>query len=527
MKIRLHLLFSTLIASAMLTGCIYDNAPATRACDAEESLFINLNLSVPLSTRSSGHNYSNQGTPAENYIDIDDIKICIFDSDDNYVDDKYISEVSESTPTDKVNGYYTVTAKLDLSDQEVKNRLSTFKIMVLANWVSFEESNGNTSFNPSFEGYSLSGTKNIFQDGTNFNFTFAPPTASNPYSWTPSIDEKRGIPMFGMSREFELQYAIDMGRYSDDPIDNINMLRAIAKVEIIDELGDRIGSVSMSKANKSGRIIPDIEVNKDWEDPSIQIETPSIPTNPGTIDKIEFVQGPDSDGKRTWVAYIPEMDFTIDERPQFTVYDGEEQLDPKPFNNYENNEVVTDPNKYLPAVLRNHIYSFRVTINDKAGVSINFSVLPWEMEYAEHPWYYDTPQLKPDGEIDWSAATQEGYNVDTDNCRVIMKDGTDGYAEAVFKIASPLHCRWYAQLVPLNGKSDAFEFAEGYDSGIIGEGDGSCTIRIKNTREIVSDYNNEARLVIFVEYPDKTTREVKVTGDGESNYMIVQQINNI
>lgn len=85
-----------------------------------------------------------------------------------------------------------------------------------------------------------------------------------------------------------------------------------------------------------------------------------------------------------------------------------------------------------------------------------------------------------------------------------------------------MNYRWYAKPTALQGKSDAFIF-DGDDSGTI---DGKkCVLRIKNREEIVNNTDNEARLDIFVEYPDKISREVKVTADGRSNYTIVQEIN--
>ena len=569
---KLHILFSMILATLLWTGCIFGVDTALPECDPEESLILNLNLSVPLSaigTRNGGHD-TDPGSEAESYIDLvkNDYQIHVFDKDGAYVDGKLSEIQCKENGVSGENVSYTLSAKLSLSGNEDKERLSTFRVMVLANWMSFERSNTNPSYGyPSFANYSLSGDapRNILKNGADFNFTLK--EQDNNYSWIPSISDtkKQSIPMFGISKVLDLQYVIDMAKYGDEPVFNVPMLRAIAKVEIIDETDERIGSVSISNVNKRGRFIPEIDenTNANWSENNTQIETPSLPTDPDNIKKIEFVQGPDIDGKRTWVAYIPEMDLNR-KRPDITVYDGSTALAPTPFNNYENGKVVTDPSKFLPAVLRNHIYSFRVNISDRASVSIKMDILPWDMEYDDSPWYYDSPNVEtklewfPDAaETDKVIINQDkvdageeepkysynGFVDDTGELKLIMKEGTEEYAEASFQLSAPKNCIWHAELVFLEGRPDAFYFVDengeeiktnnGCPTGIINGT--AATIRIKNRHEQVETNPNEMRLVIFVEYPDNISREVKVVNPVEipddtaeggkktiNNYTIVQ-----
>lgn len=551
MKKKFYTFLSIVLMLLMQTSCVYDKESNVE-CNHDESLILNINISVPSSstgTRSADDELE-AGTAAENYLNVanGDYKICVFDKEGNYVGDDILSDI-ECVSNGIRNGEvsYTLTAKLDLSSNADRERLSKFKVMVLANWKSFERSNTQTSYEyPSFN-YSLSA---IFHDKDKFNFTLNDP--SNHSSWVPGGN--KSIPMFGISDELDLQSVIEMAKYGDGACFSISMLRALAKVEIIDEGIEKIGSVSMSNVNKFGRFIPEIDetTNTDWNGDA-QIETPSLPTNAGNIDKIEFVKGPEtSDGKSTWVAYIPEMDLS-QKRPDITIYDSTTPLT-IPFNNYgEDGQVVTDEDGFLPYVLRNHIYRFKVTITDKAKLSIKLTVLPWDMEYDETPSYFDSPKVteyltwttKELENPDYEEKDEEpkykdnGYKDDPQNLELTMKPGVDEFAEATFTLEAPKNCRWYAQLVTLDGKGDAFYFADengnaitennGNPYGII---DGSkCTIRIKNKTETVSDRNNEARLVIMVEYPDKSNREVKVAvikdDEGEivswGNYTIIQE----
>ena len=560
MKTRLYIFLSMILLLQVQTGCIYENAPLV-SCDSEEKelLVINLDLTVPSSsvgTRSTDDKLSQ----SESYIDIanGDYKICIFDKDDKYVDNK-LSEIEckENGIRDGVVSY-TLTAKLSLSGSGDKERLSQFKMMVLTNWKSFEKSNTHSAFEyPSFADYSLSGegSYNIFKNNDKFNFTLKEQNDNS--SWIPS--ESKAIPMFGITDKLDLQAVMDMSEYGDGPCFSVSMLRAMAKVQVIDEIGDKIGSVSMSDINKVGRFIPEIDesTNTGW---SVGVNTPSLPEDPGNISKIEFVPGPTTGGKSSWVAYIPEMDLTK-KRPVINIQEGaNSNILPSPFNYYKDGKVVTDSDENLESVLRNHSYNFHVYISDRASVSIKLDVLPWDMEYDDNPWYYDSPKVESG--LEWFSDAAEtdiviinqdkvdageekpkysynGFVHDTGNLLLIMKEGTEEYVEASFRLSAPKNCTWHAELVFLEGRPDAFYFVDargeemnGYPAGTI-DGTTPATIRIKNRHEQVETNPNEMRLVFFVEYPDNIAREVKVVdpveiSDAEGNkktvdnYTIVQ-----
>lgn len=512
----------------MLSSCVYEDALQEAECGNPDQLTLQLNLTLPAAnqgTRTGGHE-EDPGIDAESYIDFEngDFRVLVYGIDGELVDNLFKDDFTyELKSTGGNTTVYTLSGTMSVPDAETRQKLSKLRFMVVANWESFEKSNTRPNYNyPTFEGCGLTAGAShpLYYDNENFNFTFKGTTGS---SWTPSKARQRYIPMFGVTPELDLDYVVAMSHYSDSPVSNIAMIRALAKVELVDVEGDLISSASLSKVNAAGRFIPNLFRNPTWDQNATQVSEPSLPATPGAIENLQFMLEENTPGRKVLSAYIPEMDLTS-WRPEFRIYTGTDQLKAG-FNNYDaEGKVVTDPEKELKSVLRNHIYRFNMTAKN-GELYLTLNVLPWQMEYAENPWYFDAPELAPGGEIDWSNAVAEGYVDDAANYRLVMKDGTDDYAEAQFEIAAPQHCRWFAQLVALNGKSDAFEFADGYDSGIIGEG--PCIIRIRNTREIVTDYDNEARLVVFVEYPDKTTREIKVTPDGESNYMIVQIINNI
>ena len=185
---------------------------------------------------------------------------------------------------------------------------------------------------------------------------------------------------------------------------------------------------------------------------------------------------------------------------------------------------------------------------------MELKVLPWDMEYDDTPSYFDSPKVAEGGWLEWKTKYAEGDVEDEEQVgmsngfvdepntlTLTMKSTTDEYAQATFTLKAPKNCRWYALLQSLGGSSDAFYFVDkdgkpittngGNPEGIIGKaGDNctldengytECTIRIKNSSVKVNNRPNEAKLMVFVEYPDKTQREVKVVEgklvDGEDN----------
>ena len=401
------------------TSCIYDKS-AIMPCGLEktESLVINLNLTVPASstgTRSAGDDLV-PGSKDENYINIDgDYQVLLFDKDGALVEDK-LSEFE--CKENGVNGEmtsYTLTTKLSLSGKEDRERLSTFKVMVLANWKSFENSNTDATFEyPSFEGYNLSGTtNNIYKERAKFNFTFATPTTESPNCWRPSINDKRAIPMFGITEDGDLQFAIDMAKYGDDPSFSVPMLRSLAKIEIVDMVPDgksaNIDKCVLTKYNTSGRFIPDItDENSEWYEIKTQIKQPSLPDNVGTSTNLKFykttktvsIEGSATD-KDCFVVYIPEMEIDKTDSPIIQVQlGGSDYAYPIYLQKYENGKPKEgDENKY-DNLLRNHIYRFNIT---NVGIDMELTITTdhWDVD-DDQLWDYEDAEPKFDEAFTWN-----------------------------------------------------------------------------------------------------------------------------
>ena len=509
-----------------LASCVYDGAPCPEQPD--DGYTINLTISTgALATRSDGDKIV-AGSDAENFIDIagGDYAVFIFDGDGRFVqrfEPGAVTLVQDGTGTQK----YKLSGAF-----RPQSELNAIQLMVLANC----HNDFGASYNIIEKRFDTKTLTDIYGNGTDFNFKMPTATAADgttpadgttSTSWQPQ-EGASGIPMFGLSEKMTLD---------NNPLLNfekvIPMLRSIAKVEIVDNTKDGITSVSLSKINSNGRIIPDVTKNAEWAVEKSQVTTPSLP------DKIEYLENivffnekrtVDNAEKSVWVAYIPEMNLSSairddKARPTFTVQttSGKTYTGVK-FDNYRNGEQVTANN--LNYVLRNHIYHYEVDMIS-AQLILNLTVLPWDFKPEEDVWHMDNPTVKePEkneetGEetrfyLKWKLTkmvddeeVENGCKDNQEDLQLVMMGGTDDYVEGTFTLSAPLNAKWYATLVPLHGPTDAFSFMPNYDSGTI-DGSTEATIRIKNTYEKVSGQNNEARLVIMVEYPDKTRKEAIV-----------------
>lgn len=471
MKTRFHIFLSMAIMTLMQTGCIFENDSLTQCPEDTESLVINLNLSVPSSsvaTRGADDKLV-AGTDDEGYIDIvgEDYQILIFDKTGTLVEGKLseIECISNGNKNGKIS--YTLTAHLTLDGDEDRARLSIFRMMVLTNWKSFERSNTDPSFEyRSFTGFNVSGTgsDNIFRNGTDFNFTLG--EQSDNVSWVPSAGKNQGIPMFGITEELSLQYVMDMGRYGDDPCFSVPMLRAMAKIEIVDMVPDgqsaNIEKCVLTKHNTSGRFIPDIYDNADWNDVYTQILSPSLPDGVESVSTellfaktektVRTVGAGADETKECFVVYVPEMEIDPAQRPSIQVkLEGSEQIYPIELSGYE--EGKPKPGTEYTCLLRNHSYRFDVL--SVGSTEFDFIIqTPWQEEDGGE-WEYEDLKIEfaQGKEFRWDFSNYdeetrlpkfEGGGVLESPRTVIITQ--DDWLEGRFTLTSPAKSRWTISL---------------------------------------------------------------------------------
>ena len=470
MKTRFYILLSMALLLLTQTGCVYDN---DRPCGSEDPdlLVIHLNLTVPSSstgTRSAGDDLV-PGNKDEDYINITDkdYQVLLFDKDGVLVEGKLSEFECKENGVNGGETSYTLTTKLSLSGNEDKEKLSKFRVMVLANWKSFENSNTQTDYTyPVFTDYNITpnANKNIFKDEDNFNFTFK--ELSDNSSWVPSINKKQAIPMFGITEDVDLQFAIDMAKYGDEPSFSVYMLRSLAKIEIVDMVPNvesaNIANCVLTTYNTSGRFIPDISgKNSDWSIPASQIEEPSIPNEVATSTNLLFVkdvktvrtQGATADEEKDcFVVYIPEMEINPTDSPVIQVkLAGSEQIYPITLSGYENGKPK--PGTEYTSLLRNHNYRFDII--SVGSTELDFLVqTPWQKEDAGEWEYADLKIGFESGkEFTWDFSNydpetklpkfESGQLPEQERMVIITQDD---WLEGTFKLVSPSQAKWTISL---------------------------------------------------------------------------------
>lgn len=263
-------LLLVVFAAVFMSGCVQENSlcPPDRGPLVKKGMTLNFTLLTRSINKSDKTRAlipapdPQDGSAAENYLDVSNMTFLIFKQDGSLLTTFSPEVTPENTQYTRYDVSYSVPETLF---DYVTGDFVNIYIMAIGN-------TGNFSALPDLD--------NMFAKSSSFNFPLRGNTISGgSFLWTPDVDAKRGIPMSGMqyfsiprtalensSSENPLNLSRDMGSSSKD----LNMLRCMAKVEVIDMIGE-VGSniitqVSLTGFNDRGRILPTFD---QW-----QIQTP-------------------------------------------------------------------------------------------------------------------------------------------------------------------------------------------------------------------------------------------------------------
>lgn len=345
---------------------------------AEETGNVNefiLNMNITASqvdTRAAEHEVWDDGTAADNFINIDGGDYCVYILDGN--DNRIITQFNPTSTAKTADGSYRLSGKFTYDP----TKLTTFRLMVMANWQAF----GRTAYST---GITTGSTvlSSLYSDRTNFNFTYQPTTTTDKegkqssWSWVPAGDEetnktqRQGIPMFGLSDVITIPKFV-YGFVPELEVGTIPMLRALAKIVVTNAIEastekDKVEILSckLTTYNSNGRFIPNGAENENpnWNEEGTQVAKPSLPnqTVQGTT-ALQFI--PSSDYK-TFTAYVPEMIVKELEVKPYIEVEAKVGTDPEArkytiqLGKYsDNHEFLWD--SYFEAILRNHRYEYDV-----------------------------------------------------------------------------------------------------------------------------------------------------------------------
>lgn len=372
-----------LLAAFVAASCVNDNEPDCPPIGQARQYVLNLRVvtskAATRMTRAAGHG-TEEATQAEDYIDIDggDFLVLVFDG--------YGRLIQRFEPSSTVIKQGQ-GATYELSGVLGETSADKIQVAVIANCNSM-------GANGTYDRFVLGNTflSEMYGDGTKWNFTLPNPEGG----WQPSIEAKRTIPMYGCSDAKPLhaatQSADDENRY-DLNLGEINMLRAVAKIEIVDCLPEGVEiapNVTLSAYNTIGRLIPDATNNPDWNVEGTQVTSPTLPDNVQTAADLKFfTESKTIGGKecKVYSAYVTEAVLTTN-RPHInlTVKDSEGQgTSSKDYEMAVDSYTDGKATNGLAALLRNHIYRYEIKSASSNSLTVNYTICPMGSGIADIP----------------------------------------------------------------------------------------------------------------------------------------------
>lgn len=397
----------------VVTRASADSAPRTAA-----------NAGMNADTRAADIDGDLEGSPAENYLDLAgrDIRFLLFDEGQRYLCD-FTPDVDITA--DDANRYITYTVRATLTesyftDKAALGQAIDFYIMVLANGRAYD-----------LTALALGRGTTTIADVMNQYAFFTPATTDgNGNGWEPSAPGTPGgkyIPMAGL-QHFTIAADAFTGGGEESFVElsgtdgkYINMLRALAKIEVIDRV-DVEGNFANAPEGRiyvekvellgycaTGTILPAYE---QWGNNNVLVNGTIVPetqqvTEPTMASPLAY-RAPNSNFETTNYASLIDFhedseakELRDDKCPVFSVYVPEYSLasignavppyvrvtlfDPSLADNEASKFYRLSLATYnggaaganLPALLRNNIYRYEITAVG-SEVNIGYTVCPWD-----------------------------------------------------------------------------------------------------------------------------------------------------
>ena len=485
----LHILLLAGLFGMLTTSCSQDVEGLDDAVTRSENLqvFFTLNLGEEgLGSRTTWEGYDNDDSNKKGQLgnnlenNVEDIQVLLFSNDDN---NTFLGEVSISAfyPESGDSHLYKFFGKLptlpaDKSIMDSNNYLNC-KIMVLANCsVDPSAITGNTTIN------------SLLEDAV-YNF-----------NGTPSR-----IPMWGVQNVLPSDQVLMQENGFPNPLPDIYLLRAMAKVEVIMKAEDHeISAISINRYNNTGYCAPTgygtATDTKNLDRDNAFRATSSI--NTGSVAFTSNVQNV-AEGTKTYkcyTIYVPEYDNLSTGVTPSTISIQVDNKDKVYTINHGTAGINPEYN-----IVRNHIYRYNITkVNDGVSLAVTCQVQPWDLQQQVID-YTSEPAAAEGGEISWIGATPDASN------QVPLNANLE--AQCSFTLNSPLGYQWVASLVPVGDGASAanspFRFVvDGEVSGMDTSGiiDGKpVTLTIKSTATDGVDEDKVVRLQIIVIKGDGTS----------------------
>ena len=371
---RYLMMLPVLAMALVLSACGSESEPSDPTADQTTNYFVNIRISTGFLPTTRSNLPEEEGTPIESKIDLSDLKVLVFDENGVLKDIWY----RDGNPVGKVNFNqvgavdYVLSSWLETSRYD---RSAPLSVVVMANWGAHEESSplellvGRTKY------------EELAEKAYRLN------TGNSGEAWYPK-DESL-IPMFGVLHTSLSGYSSQIYNAGNPMnIGTVNLLRSVAKIEIIDLASNEtvsITSISLNTRNTRGLLTHDIFDDQNTQ----QVTSANIPTDPMSSKSLLRFRKKGS----VYEVYVPEMALgaTLDERACIDVdiyFKGKEETRKIMLAPYNQDGKPTLPTGYMPewrALLRNHIYRYTIStipVDTKLDLTVdvqpfsNVSLLP-------------------------------------------------------------------------------------------------------------------------------------------------------
>lgn len=567
-----------------ISSCINDNGDCPDPDNGNEvkskaDIYLSLTLSTNVGGTRADHSseVEQQGTVAENFINLDDLQLLLFDADREFLQNLR----PETNPVLNGDGSYDI--ELHIQDKYFMDNITSpgirFYILALANSRSMGAP-WLTAFRkgaPGPDGTQLAhGTtiEELCRQMQSTVMTVKPETyklleAGNAnVTFTPQYMPMSGIQVFNVSSS-DLTSTEKGNPFQ--LLQPLRLLRALAKIEVVDKINytgqftdalaalpERIDKIELAGYVNSGNLLP---LYSQWYGTGYpgngyplttnQLTSPCLPTNasytnPPTYNRIysdidwpqnrnnlilDFERSGSRSGDNAPVfsCYVYEFlnpatgtSINVTQPPylNITVKGGGASssliytMRLATFTDGESNE-----SSYLTELVRNHIYRYEITALETFKANLTLTVMDWDQETTN--WEYtDNIGIAQGGEIQWESGTYQ--SIDQSQASVLLKQDLSA-AQCSFTISQPVNAEWHAIFVPIGDTpAEAFKF-EGASSGTI---DGNeITLKIAPNGLNQSGQVYEARLQIIVTLPDGRSMNADVCNGqyGRNTYFTIRQ----
>lgn len=353
MKRNMKLLISLLLLITVMPACIYDEEPQDIDLTDGIRMGFTIRTAGDTSTRV-GNADPETGSELENKIDIEnrDFRVYFYHTDDN--NNSFIGEL-EVMMVNRLdeNGNYHVVGKI--AGEGMESLPENFRVVVMANLEKWGEYPQKPTYGTNSEAYFYSYSGNGY-----------------------CVSEDKLIPMWGCHTYNNVTSQKGVVTQLTEPID---MLRAFAKIEVINETTDADSDLQLTEVSLTGHsnqfyIQPAASgytggnTNAGFTDCNVPNESSKLQTPLNfTEEKEEEISTEGTDTKKTFVLYVPEYTTTDSSSPM--------TLTVTFSNGVERNIELSKDSPNINTLLRNHIYRFKVSLK-KGTLNIWYQGIPWE-----------------------------------------------------------------------------------------------------------------------------------------------------